>query len=577
MAARPITLGNAVAHPFACLDWETRIRAGKSLIPDGARGINPGLTGRAIKGYNLLRLPDVIGTPTLAEASGEWFRDIVGTFLGAVDEATGVRIIREFFGLAPKKSSKTSYGAGLMMTALIMNERPRAEYLLVGPTKLIADLAFSQASGMVGTDRAGYLQKRFKIIEHAKTIYDRETKSKLLIKTFDTNVLTGVKPVGVLLDELHEISRNAKASNIIGQIRGGLLAFPEAFLAMITTQSDSEPAGAFKAELKTARAIRDGKATGSMLPVLYEFPKDIVRDKSVPPAWQNPKNWTMVSPNIGRPFTIERLVEDFETAQTKGEQEIRRWASQHLNLEIGVALGSDAWPGAEFWESCGDSGLNLDVIIKRCDVCVAGVDGGGLDDLLGLGVLGREKITRNWLHWGHAWAHKSVFLRRPDIAARLRDFEADKDLTVVERVGDDVQDVADIIERLNDAGLLPEKVAVGVDPIGIDEIVDELLQRGLLIEQIAGIPQGFRLNGAVTNVERRIAGGTFIHCAQPLMAWCVGNAKIEQRGNAVLITKQTSGKAKIDPLMALFDAARAMGKNPEAGPSVYEDRGLRIA
>jgi phage terminase large subunit-like protein len=83
----------------------------------------------------------------------------------------------KIFALVPKKNSKTTGGAAVALTALLMNERPNAELLLVGPTQEIAQLAFDQASGMIEADPDGYLQKRFLVRDHVKTIEDRLTGS----------------------------------------------------------------------------------------------------------------------------------------------------------------------------------------------------------------------------------------------------------------------------------------------------------------------------------------------------------------------------------------------------------------
>jgi phage terminase large subunit-like protein len=548
---------------LSCRDWEERIQSRRSLIPAAAHGINPAETKQATKVFDRLRLPDVPGTPALSEAAGEWFREIVGVLLGAIDPSSGERVIRELFLLAAKKSAKTSYGAALMVTALIRNRRPRAEFLLIAPTQAVADLAFMQAAGMCQLDKV--LQKNLLVQDHLKCITVRENKAQLKIKTFDTSVLTGVKPAGVLIDELHEISRNAKAARIIGQVRGGLLPIPEAFLAFITTQSDEVPAGAFRAELNMARAIRDGRtgeAGAAMLPVLYEFPPEIAKDRQ---QWGNPANWPMVTPNLDKSISIERLVTDFQTASYKGDDEVRRWSSQHLNIEMGVGMSTDGWPGAAFWADAEDESITIDAMLQRCEVIVACADGGGLDDLFGFALLGRDSESKDWLSWSHAWCHRSVLERRKSIASRLEDFARAGELTIIDERHDDVDEMAAIIKRVNEAGLL---ACVALDPEGpYGELVDALAEIEVTEagEQIVGVPQGYKLMNAIKSSERKLANGTFWHAKSSLMDWCVMNVKIESTATAIRATKQNAGDAKIDPWCALMDGATVMVRNPSPG------------
>ncbi len=511
--------------------------------------------------------------PRFAEAAGEWGRDIVRAVFGSLDE-NNVRRVPEVFELIPKKNAKTTNGAAIMLTALMMNERPRAKFALFGPEREVADRAFQQAVGMIEADP--YLKKRFKIRDHLKTIVDRTNKATLRIQTFDMKSATGGIWAGVLLDELHLMSAFPFASRLMMQIRGGLKTVSEAFLIIITTQSDEPPAGVFKTELKYARGVRDGTIKNSkMLPILYEFSEEMQTSKDR--LWENPEFWPLVLPNLGRGLTIEGLIDDYAKAKEKGEEEVRIWASQHLNIQIGLGLHSERWRGADFWETAADASLSFEELIERCEVVTIGIDGGGLDDLLGLCATGRCKVTRDWLNCYRAWGQRDVLKLRKDIAEKLTDFERDKDLVLCDDPTQDIKEVADIVEMFFTAGLLPEKDAVGFDPQGVSAMVDELAARGIAGDMVVSISQGFRLSSAVWGMERKLKDGTLWHDGSPLMNWCVGNAKAEQKGNAILITKQAAGKAKIDPLVAGFNSFTLMARNPEAnGQTVYSSRGALV-
>lgn len=537
------------------------MRARQSIIPPP---IFPERAAEALEVFKALRIVDAPGSPTFGESCEQWVFDIVASVFGAYDAESGRRLITEWFILVPKKNSKSTLAAGIMMTALVLNWRQSAEFSILAPTIEVANNSFNPAQDMCRERVDEELAALMHAQSHVKTITHRESNATLKVLAAENNTVGGKKGVGTLIDELWLFGKVANAEAMLREATGGLASRPEGFTIYLTTQSDDPPAGVFRQKLQYARDVRDGVIVDKrFVPIIYEFPPDMVANKE----YLDPANFGMVNPNIGYSVDREFLERGLQMAQNDGEESLRGWVAKHLNVEIGLALRSDRWAGADFWEESARK-LSLDDLIERSEVLDVGIDGGGLDDLLGLAVLGRDKTTREWLLWTHAWAHPSVYERRKSEVSKYRDFEKDGDLTLVKRIGDDVIDVAAIVARCEATGMLDK---VGADPAGLGSILDALVDAEIPQEKIVGISQGWRLGGAIKTTERKLAEGALHHGGQRLMNYCVGNARVEPRANSILITKQASGSAKIDPLMAAFNAVSLMSLNPVAvGKSFWE-------
>jgi phage terminase large subunit-like protein len=535
-------------------DWAERLTSGRSIIQPP---IFPDQAERALEIFKELKIVDAPGSPTFGESCAPWVFDLVRSVFGAYDEESGRRLVTEWFILVPKKNSKSTIAAGIMLTALILNWRQSAEFAVLAPTVEVANNAYAPARDMVQKDDE--LDALMHVQTHIKSITHRESGAVLKVLAADSNTVGGKKSVGTLVDELHLFGKVSSAENMLREALGGLASRPEGFVIYLTTQSDEPPAGVFLQKLNYARDVRDGKIIDpGFIPVIFEHPPEMVESKKHLLL----ENLALVNPNIGYSVDQAFLEREFKKAQLSGEESFRGFMAKHGNIEIGLNLRSDRWAGADFWEDQGKyPKLTLKTLLERSEVVDVGIDGGGLDDLLGLAVLGRDKTTREWLVWTHAWAHPSVMERRKSEAARFHDFAKNGNLTLVTDMGQDVDDVAQIVAQIADAGLLDK---IGVDQSGLGGIMDALIEAEIDPEKIVGISQGWKMTGAIKTAERKLAEGVMVHGAQPLMNWCVGNARIEPRGNAVIITKQAAGTAKIDPLMALFNAVTLMSLNPES-------------
>lgn len=561
----------------ALLDWQDKIVSKQSMIAHPPLFALP--SSVALRVFSQLVLVDVMGCPKIGEVTRQWVYDFVSVIFGAYDPSAKKRLIKEFFLLISKKNSKSTLAAGIMLTALILNERQSCELVIIAPTKEVANNSFNPMRDMIRADDE--LMAIFNISEHTKTITHRSTSASLKVIAAESDSLAGIKATYVLIDELWVFGKRSGASSMLQEAIGGLASRPEGFVIYLSTMSDEAPAGVFKEKLDYARAVRDGQIEdGRFLPVLYEFPKSYIESGD----YLLPENWYITNPNLGASVDLEYLTDTINRAkQSHDKNSLQTALAKHLNVEIGISLRANRWAAAEFWAQAGRN-FSLDELIEASEVITMGGDGGGLDDLLGCAVIGRlptpkyiytddyniRHEVKQWWVWVRAWCHPIALERRKQDEPRYRDFEKDGDLVVVDNVGDDVAQFADIAKRLFDSGKLDK---IGLDQAGADDIVISLEAVGIPKDKIIGISQGWRLGGHQKVCERKIASGDLFHASQPLMAWCVGNARVRLSGAGVMMSKSESGNGKIDPVIAMLNAVALMNQNPNP-PKSDDDVGI---
>jgi len=583
----------------ACPDWEQRIVERRSLVP--FEPLFPAEADAALEVFKSLRMVDVVGKPTFGEACEPFVFEFVRAIFGAYDAKSGQRLISEFMLLISKKNGKSTLAAAIMLTALIRNWRELAELIILAPTIKVAGNSFKPAAAMVRADPK--LNDLMHIIANERTIRHRVTNAELKVVAADSGTVGGTKAGFILVDELWLFGKRAEADAMFEEATGGMASRPEGFVVYLTTHSDEPPAGVFKDKLEYFRDVRDGKIDDpSCFGMLYEWPEAMIEAQ----AYLKPENFYVTNPNLGRSVTEAfisgklRKAAGGEVDEDEDTGSIQVVLAKYLNVEIGLRLRRDRWRGADYWDQAADRTLTLQSLLARCEVAVVGVDGGGLDDLYGLCVAGRERETGRWLYWFKAWCWTDVLTRRKQIAPRLRDFEADGDLVICKAVplpdidlvapegdeaGDadyavpqDIREIVDILAEVKASGLLPEKSGVGLDPQGVSDLVDELAKAEICEPQVVAVGQGFRLMSAITGLARKLKFGGALHNGSAMMAWCVGNAKEEQGRQTVMITKNAGGGAKIDPFMAGLNATKLLEANPAAAMTVspYAERGLMV-
>lgn len=530
-------------------DWETKIVNEESLIP--CPPLNKQVADIAVRYFKDLILVDYFHK-TLGEVCKQWVFDFVAVIFGAYDPIERERYIKEFFLLIAKKNSKSTIASGIMLTAILLNERHSAQFVIVSPTKETSESSFRPVADMIKADPE--LLKMFNVADHGKTITHLGTKATLKVLAFDANTLTGLKATGILVDEIHLLGNKPQADTILREAMGGMLSRPESFCIYLTTQSSGTPNGIFKQKLDYARSIRDGEVVNNQfLPVLYEYPEAMLLDES----YLDPKNWYIPNPNYNASLKIADLVRSYE--QIKDIRESKQdFLSKHLNVQQTLNLKADNWELFVDLLPRSEEVFTLEDLIERCEVISIGFDGARVYDLAGLTVTGRIKNTTTYLTWSHAWLNRLALEKNKRSATKLLELEQLKEITIVDEEAQQFTEITALIKMIDQSGKLYK---IGVDAAGLGNFKTDLEEAGIDPDKIENIRQGIQLQNYITAVEQLLFKGSIKFARQELIRWQASNTRLISKFNAVMISKEDSTD-KIDNIISILNSIAIMVTNP---------------
>lgn len=214
-------------------------------------------------------------------------------------------------------------------------------------------------------------------------------------------------------------------------------------------------------------------------------------------------------------------------------------------------------PNPHHWMKSTNLGLTAETIAANSDVVVVGIDGGGLDDIITMAVVGRSKESKRWLIYSHSWISRDLYERRREYSTEAWGaLVADEHLTVYDKPSDVTDSVVRTIERIEERNVLADQ-GIALDLHGVSLIFNAIAESSIGTDRIVGVRNGFHLNCAIKDLQERIIGRDVSHNGNSVMDAAVISAETEMHVNHVCIYKQHNG-AFATALFALLYCANIM-------------------
>ena len=198
---------------------------------------------------------DYAGKPFLLM---DWTQGVLRDLFGTLDEE-GLRLFKDVYLEVPKKNTKTTLCAGLVVYCLVSTPGTGTEVYSAATTKDQAGQVFNAAVQMVRSNKG--LRDRLRIIPSSKRIIKANDPSSFYAAlSADGDIHDGIQPAFVVRDELHRW-RTRKAYDLNEILERGMITRRESMVIDITTAGVADESPLCWRRHEYARQIKEGVFT----------------------------------------------------------------------------------------------------------------------------------------------------------------------------------------------------------------------------------------------------------------------------------------------------------------------------
>lgn len=497
----------------------------------GAYEFRPDYAERAFRFFSALKhyKGEWAGQPIRLEPFQQF---IIGSIFGWVRRDTGTRRFRQCYIEQPRGQGKSTLAAGVALMLAFFDNEPGAEVYCCATHRQQAKITWEAARQMVL--RSGL---RGRINVRVSNLHESGTASKLEPLGADADTLDGLRPNGVILDEIHAM----KSSRMVDVMTTATGTRRQPLVFEITTAGIGSVGVCWDHHEYSSKVVRGVVDDPTWFGLIIGADQD--------DDWTDPKVWRKANPNLGVSIKADDLERKCQKAKhiVSDEPEFRRL---HLGQWVQQA---EKFISLTDW----DQPSNVEKIDRaslRGRPCIVGMDVSSKSDFTAL-------VALFALPDGAFAVLPTIFA--PESALNHAKRES-VPLTAWRREGFLRVTPGDVIDQAaikNEVMALSKEfrlVELAFDAWNATILATELQAEGISVVEVR---QGFRtLSEPTKELAVLLAQGHLKHGGHPVLRWMADNLTIRQDANGNIAPDKARAAEKIDGIVALIMALTRRGQ-----------------